>query len=152
MSKAFNDVERNYQIHDKEMLAIIRALEEWRHFLEGAEEKFEIHTDHTDHKNLSYFCTAQNLNRHQARWSLYLSRFNFTLTHRPGKSMGKPDALSHRSDHPKGQGDNSDITLLDPALFEIHSTETTIVKGPEADLLNCIKSAADFDEPVVKAL
>ena len=66
--------------------------------------------------------------------------------------MGKPDALSHRSDHPKGQGDNSDITLLDPALFEIRSTETTIVEGPEADLLNRIKSATDFDEPVVKAL
>ena len=149
MSKAFSDVERNYQIHDKEMLAIIRALEEWRHFLEGAEEKFEIHTDH---KNLTYFHTAQNLNCCQAHWSLYLSHFNFTLTHHPGKSMGKPDALSCRSDHPKGQGDNSDITLLDPALFEIRSTETTIVEGPEADLLNHIKSTVDFDEPVVKAL
>ena len=63
MSKAFSDVEQNYQIHDKEMLAIIQALEEWQHFLEGAEEKFEIHTDH---KNLSYFHTAQNLNHHQA--------------------------------------------------------------------------------------
>ena len=66
--------------------------------------------------------------------------------------MGKPDALSRHSDHPKGQGDNSDITLLDPALFEIRSTETTIVEGPEADLLNRIKGAADFHEPVVKAL
>ena len=41
--------ERNYEIHDKEMLAIIRALEEWRHFLEGTEHQFEIWTDH---KNL----------------------------------------------------------------------------------------------------
>ena len=46
MSKGFSDVERNYQIHDKEMLAIMRALDEWRHFLEGATEKFEILTDH----------------------------------------------------------------------------------------------------------
>ena len=66
--------------------------------------------------------------------------------------MGKPDALSRRSDHPKGQEDNSDVTLLDPALFEIHSTKTTIVKGPEADLLNRIRSTADFNELVVKAL
>ena len=66
--------------------------------------------------------------------------------------MGKPDALSRHSNHPKGQEDNSDITLLDPALFEIHSTETMIVEGHEADLLNRIKSAADFDELVVKAL
>src|SRR5258707_15588015 len=52
MSKSFSDMERNYQIHDKEMLAIMHALEEWRHFLEGSDQKFEIHTDH---KNLSYF-------------------------------------------------------------------------------------------------
>src|SRR6266446_6029193 len=52
MSKSFSDTERNYQIHDKEMLAIMRALEEWRHFLKGSDQKFEIHTDH---KNLSYF-------------------------------------------------------------------------------------------------
>ena len=52
MSKSFLDMEQNYQIHDKEMLAIIHALEEWRHFLEGSNQKFKIHTDH---KNLSYF-------------------------------------------------------------------------------------------------
>jgi hypothetical protein len=90
-SKSLNAVERNYEIHDKEMLAIIRALEEWRHFLEGARPKTEIWTDH---KNLEYFMTAKKLNRRQAHWSLYLSRFEFTLHHRPGQSMGKPDALS----------------------------------------------------------
>ena len=52
MSKSFSDMEQNYQIHDKEMLAIMHALEEWRHFLEGSNQKFKIHTDH---KNLSYF-------------------------------------------------------------------------------------------------
>src|SRR5258708_10576785 len=46
MSKSFSNMERNYQIHDKEMLAIMCALEEWRHFLEGSDQKFEIHTDH----------------------------------------------------------------------------------------------------------
>ena len=52
LSKSLNAVEQNYEIHDKEMLAVIRALEEWRHFLEGAHHKFEIWTDH---KNLEYF-------------------------------------------------------------------------------------------------
>ncbi len=52
MSKSFSDMEQNYQIHDKEMLVIMHALEEWRHFLEGSDQKFEIHMDH---KNLSYF-------------------------------------------------------------------------------------------------
>src|SRR5260221_14227538 len=52
MSKSFSDMEWNYQIHDKEMLVITCALEEWRHFLEGSNQKSEIHMDH---KNLSYF-------------------------------------------------------------------------------------------------
>ena len=91
MSKGFSDVERNYNIHDKEMLVIMRALEDWCHFLEGCAEPFEIFTDP---KNLAYFCEAQRLNCHQACWSVYLSRFNFTLKHHATRLMGKPDALS----------------------------------------------------------
>ena len=59
-SKSLNVVERNYKIHDKEMLAIIRSFKEWHHFLEGARHQFEVWTDH---KNLEYFCTAKKLNR-----------------------------------------------------------------------------------------
>jgi len=62
LSKSLNEMERNYKIHDKEMLAIIRGLESWRHLLEGAQFKFEIWTDH---KNLEYFMKAQKLNRRQ---------------------------------------------------------------------------------------
>jgi len=77
-SKSLSLVEQNYEIHDKEMLTIIRALEEWRHFLEGARHPVEIWTDH---KNLEYFMTAKKLNHRQACWSLYLARFDFKLTH-----------------------------------------------------------------------
>ena len=42
LSKSLNETERNYKIHDKEILAIIRGLESWRHLLEGAQFKFEI--------------------------------------------------------------------------------------------------------------
>ena len=95
ISKSLNEAERNYEIHDKEMLAIIQCLEAWRHFLEGAKGRFEIWTDH---KNLEYFMKAQKLNRRQARWSLYLSRFDFALKHVAGKSMGRVDSLSRRVD------------------------------------------------------
>jgi len=108
-SKSLSPVEQNYEIHDKEMLAIIHALEEWRHFLEGARHPVEIWTDH---KNLEYFMTAKKLNRRQAHWSLYLAHFDFKLIHRPGRSMGKPDALSWRPDHGKGASDNKDVILL----------------------------------------
>jgi len=84
-SKSLSLVEQNYEIHDKEMLAIICALEEWRHFLKGARHPVEIWTDH---KNLEYFMTAKKLNRRQARWSLYLARFDFKLTHHPGCCIG----------------------------------------------------------------
>ena len=75
-SKSLNDTERNYEIHDKELAAIIRALEEWRHYLEGQGKPVEIWTNH---KNLEYFMKSQNITRRQARWALFLSWFNFTL-------------------------------------------------------------------------
>ena len=59
ISKLLNKTERNYKIHDKEMLAVIRCLEAWRHFLEGARIKFEIWTNY---KNLEYFMKNQKLN------------------------------------------------------------------------------------------
>jgi len=91
LSKSLNEIERNYEIHDKEMLVIIRGLENWRHLLESAHFKFEIWTDY---QNLEYFMKMQKLNCRQARWALYLSRFNFTLKHVPGTKMGKTDRLS----------------------------------------------------------
>jgi hypothetical protein len=60
LSKALDQVERNYKIHDTEMLTIIRGLEEWRHYLEGARHPVEIWTDH---KNLEYFQVAQKLDQ-----------------------------------------------------------------------------------------
>jgi len=108
-SKFLSPVERNYEIHDKEMLAIICALEEWRHFLKRAQHPVEIWIDH---KNLEYFMMAKKLNHRQACWSLYLARFDFKLIHRPGRSMGKPDALSRRPDHSKGASNNEDVVLL----------------------------------------
>jgi len=63
LSKSLNEMERNYEIRNKEMLAIIRGLENWRHLLKGTCFKFEIWTDH---KNLKYFMKAQKLNWRQA--------------------------------------------------------------------------------------
>ena len=60
ISKSLSDTERNYEIHNKEMLAVVRYLEAWRHFLEGTVVKFKIWMDH---KNLEYFMKAQKLNR-----------------------------------------------------------------------------------------
>ena len=66
--------------------------------------------------------------------------------------MGKPDALSRRPDHPRGHEDNSEVVLLDPSIFEVRRSETTLFNGPEADLLDRIHQSKDLDKPVVKAL
>ena len=89
--KSFNEVKKNYEIYDQEMPAIVRSLEEWRHLLERAQNKFEIWSDH---KNLEYFMGSQKLNQQHVRWALYLSRFDFILKHVPGSSMGRADSLS----------------------------------------------------------
>src|SRR5690606_10006137 len=101
-SKKHTPAECNYEIYDKEMLAIIRCLEEWRAELEGTPEPIHILTDH---RTLEYFMQKQNLNRRQARWSVFLSRFNYNLEYRPGKAGGKPDALTRRSGDLPKEGD-----------------------------------------------
>jgi len=63
-SKFLNEIERNYEFHDKKMLAVIKGLENWKYLLEGIKFKFEIKIDH---KNLEYFIKIQKLNRRQAR-------------------------------------------------------------------------------------
>jgi len=67
--KTFSPTERNYEIYDQELLSVIRVLTEWRHYLQGSPHEITVYTDH---KNLTYFRKAQNLNRRQARWSLLL--------------------------------------------------------------------------------
>jgi hypothetical protein len=133
------------------MLAIIRAMDEWRHFLEGAEHQFEVWTDH---KNLQYFMTAKKLNRRQARWSLFLARFDFAMHHRPGKSMGKSDALSRRADHGNGTDDNANVTLLTPGLFAVRALEGLRMVGEEQALLSDIRRGVrdgEKEEAVAKA-
>ena len=65
MSHSMTPLKRNYPIHDKEMLAIIKATEAWHHYLEATPYAFEIHTDHN---NLLYFMKSQNLSKQQACW------------------------------------------------------------------------------------
>ena len=100
-SKKNSPAESNYEIHDKELLAIIRCLEEWDAELRSLARPFIIYSDH---RNLQYFMKKQRLNERQIRWSLILSRYNFILKFRPGSVNQKADILSRREqDIPQGQ-------------------------------------------------
>ncbi|KAK3540670.1 hypothetical protein QTP70_034526 [Hemibagrus guttatus] len=90
-SRKLNPTESNYDIGNRELLAVKVALEEWRHWLEGAKHPFLVLTDH---KNLEYLRAAKRLNPRQARWALFFIWFDFTLSYRPGSKNTKADALS----------------------------------------------------------
>ncbi|KAK3572623.1 hypothetical protein QTP86_001125 [Hemibagrus guttatus] len=84
--------EQNYAAGERELLGIKLALQEWRHWLQGAELPIIVWTDH---KNLEYLQTVKRLNPHQDHWALFFGMFRFALSYHPGAKNGKPDALSH---------------------------------------------------------
>ena len=148
LSKSLNETERNYEIHDKEMLVIVRGLEAWRHLLKEVQFKFEIWMDH---KNLEYFMKAQKLNRRQARWALYLSQFDFILKHVAGTKMGKADGLSRRADWKVGtdKDNENQIFIKDNWICSMYEV---VVEGPEVDLLEKIKKARSKDKDIVRVV
>ncbi len=83
--------ERNYDIGNRELLAVKLALEEWHHWLEGSGVPFIVWTDH---KNIEYIKSAKRLNSRQARWALFFGHLDFSISYHPGSKNTKPDALS----------------------------------------------------------
>ena len=120
MSHKMNAAERNYPVHEQELLAIVHALREWRHYLHGA--PFEIVTDHM---SLKHFMTQPTLSARQARWSEFLQEFDVKITHRPGKLNEAADALSRRPDHQQ-------LNSVSSAVID-HTLMDDIKKGYETD-------------------
>ena len=143
LSKSLTEAKRNYEIYNKELLAIMTALSERRHYLLTGKE-FEIWTDH---QNLCYFRKAQKLNRRQARWVTELGEYNFTMHHKPGKTNIKADILSRRADHNRGEDDNKDVTVLKDEWFR--RIETIRKKEIEEETK---KEAEEFIEKVAEEL
>jgi len=90
-SRKLSSAEQNYDMGNRELLAMKAALEEWRHWLEGARHPFLVLTDH---RNLEYLCSAKRLNPRQARWALFFTQFNFSITYHPG-SKNKSQKGTH---------------------------------------------------------
>ena len=109
--------EQNYNIHDKELLAIVDAFKHWRHYLEGARHRILIKCDH---KNLEYFMTSKVLSRRQARWAETLSQFDFIIEHLDGKK-NPADGPSRRPDY--------EIGYERPSMALLGMTAQSMVKG-----------------------
>ena len=133
LSRTMQPVERNYEIYNKKLLAIVEALAKWRQYLLNAAETFEIWTDH---KNLKYFQEPHKLNRRQVRWYLKLQDYNFTLRHIPGKTNTKTDILS-RKDQVNTKEDNKDVQLLKEEMWSRRTTAEITMIGRKTIVGEC---------------
>lgn len=141
-SRKMLPAECNYEIYDKELLAIIKSFEQWRPELEGTDLPVKVLTDH---KGLDRFMTKQKLTRRQARWAEMLSEYNFEISYRDGKSNTKADSLTRQADsRPVGLDDervkHQEQVLLDPTLF---------IAASDFDVPSChdvIREATAHDE------
>jgi hypothetical protein len=118
-------VELNYDIHDKELLAIIEALNKWGTYCKSTPHMINILSDN---KNLEYWQTKRDLNLRQARWSELLANYNFVITYRPGKLAGKPDILSRESGDSPWEGEMKHRQNKGHILLPADTFRTTTAK------------------------
>jgi len=113
-SATLNEAQRNYDIYDLELLAIVMALKNWRPLLAGSPHKIIIYSDHL---NLQYWKMPQKISRRVAREVLELVEYDFEIRHLPGRLNGRADALSRRPGYDQGENDNKDVVVLPDHVF-----------------------------------
>ena len=153
LSRTMQPAERNYEIYDKELLAIMKALAKQQQYLLNVMESFEIWTDY---KKLKYFRKSHKLNRKQARWYLKLQDYNFILQHIPGKTNTKTDILS-RKDQVNTKDNNKDVQVLKKELWTRRTiTEVMMLKKNKMtdnlDILEEIQRNNTREQEVQQAL
>ena len=153
LSRIMQAVEQNYEIYDKELLAIVEALIKWRQYLLDAKEPFEVWTDR---KNLKYFREPHKLNGRQVRWYLKLQDYDFMLKHIPGKTNMKADILS-RKDQVNTKEDNKNVQLLKDKLWQQRMTVEITIMGEnkareESGILKEIRRIETREKEVIQAL
>jgi hypothetical protein len=132
-SKTLSTAERNYDVYDLELLAIVNALDHWRPYLAGSPHKIIIYSDH---QNLLYWKEPHKISRCVAREVLMLSEYNFEIRHIKGTSNGRADALSRWPDYDQGHEDNQNVTVLPQQVFvramevllDVQSQEESVLK------------------------
>jgi hypothetical protein len=152
-SRKMKDPELNYDIHDKELLAIVDGLRKWDTYCRSTPHQIKILTDH---KNLEYWRTKRDLNLRQARWGERLANYNFLITYRPGKLAGKPDILSRESGDSPWEGEmkhrqNKEQTLLPEENWQVNTTDV-IELQIDKELLQEIKEKTGKDKAMTETM
>uniref|UniRef100_A0A803T4V2 Gypsy retrotransposon integrase-like protein 1 n=1 Tax=Anolis carolinensis TaxID=28377 RepID=A0A803T4V2_ANOCA len=144
LSRKFNDVEKRWPIWEREALAILRALECWRHLLEGSGTPFEVWSDH---KNLQYLRSPRKLSPKQMRWAQYFSRFDFQLKFFQGKHNVLADALSRMPQHEVGPQDSEGGIFSDK---QWSLAVTTRAQAERENKLTAVKAEGETWEKELK--
>jgi hypothetical protein len=104
-SSKMTAIELNYDIHDKEMVAIVATFNNWRRYWDGAKQSIlRFGNQH----NLEYFTTRNVVNLHVARWAQKFTRYELKMFYRPGNLPGTPDVLSRGPEHCPEKGASSE--------------------------------------------
>jgi RNase H-like domain found in reverse transcriptase/Integrase zinc binding domain len=114
LSKSLTKEQRNYDTGDRELLEIVRALKEWRHYIQKSGHTTIVLSDHD---NLRHLKVPQTIGRWMARWTLYLSEFDIKLVCIPGKKNIQANLLAQRPDLCFQETDNEDVVVLREHLF-----------------------------------
>jgi len=116
-SPKLNSTETNYEIHDKELLAIMEAFKQWKRYLWGEEEPVTVYTDH---QNLQSFLTTKVWNQRQIQWTQGLTNYNFKIVYLPASRGGNSDALGRWPEyHPQEGARHSEQSILKTEHFQI---------------------------------
>jgi len=102
-STMFTETEHNYNIYNRELLAIMKAITHWRPYLMWMKDPFITYMDHA---NLLYWKSPCKLNRRMVRWHSELQDYHFTLEHVPEKTHTAVDALTQPPGSDEGKQDN----------------------------------------------
>ena len=146
-SRKFSPAEINYDVHDKEMAAIVAGFKEWVYMLMSVDDQILVYTDH---KILEYFNTTKTLNRRQHRWAEFLQLFNFKVIYREGGLNEKADALSrHRDYRPEGGSNFEPFTFFRPRQYI--GEEPVILRPHVLQTCQGIRLQKTFHEALMKA-
>jgi reverse transcriptase-like protein len=143
-SATFIPTERNYDIYERELLAMMKSLTHWRHYLGWMKLPFIILTDHA---NLQYWKAPKNLNCRTAWWHADLQEYNFPIHHIPGKTNMGPNILSRPSNTDQGKEDNQDIAILPPEKFIWSIAIGGVTEMQKCDLMTLIHDYPTVGHP-----
>jgi len=130
--KKLSELKKRYEVHNKELLVIVKALQDWRPYLAGIEKPIQIYTDH---KNLRNFATMKQLNQQQVCWVKQLADYEFQIHYKKNNENNEADTLSKQPNHEEVKKIHTEILSEDEKRI-LTKGLTAMYKVKQALLMN----------------